>query len=361
MHLKRFIYATLDNRLEIPGLADYPAGGINRAPLEVIFYRDIAAVVSAIDVDGITFDQPLDRLPEQQETYKAKLLKYQQVNAFLLNRMGSGGMLPLKFGFTANSTEDVVKVLEQAYIQLRTYLDRLQGKIELVIQATWELPKILQDIVKNNPALVGVDPVETGRLLFEAAKGEKRKLVTAIHDKLSPLSNDYLDASLNTEAMILNRSYLVEKDQEMLFDDAVDEVATEFEEVLTFKYIGPLPVYSFVNIELNQGNFSIVDKSRKVLQLPDKITWEAIKLAYRQLLLAHHPDRNPDNPQAATRTKEVIQAYEVVAAYCQSLPGFGEAEKPAEISFAKETVEQTFIIDNKGAVLARSNKVVKPA
>ena len=196
MHLKRFIYATLDNRLEIPGLADYPAGGINGAPLEVIFYRDIAAVVSAIDVDGITFDQPLDRLPEQQETYKAHLLKYQQVNAFLLNRMGSGGMLPLKFGFT------------------------------------------------------------------------------------------------------------VEKDQEMLFDDAVDEVATEFEEVLTFKYIGPLPVYSFVNIELNQGNFSIVDKSRKVLQLPDNTTWEAIKLA-------HHPDRNPDDPQAAKRIKEVIQAYEV--------------------------------------------------
>ena len=78
------------------------------------------------------------------------------------------------------------------------------------------MPKILQDIVKNNPALVAVDPVETGRLLFEAAEGEKRKLVTAIHDKLSPLSNDYLDASLNTEAMILNRSYLVEKDQEML-------------------------------------------------------------------------------------------------------------------------------------------------
>ena len=361
MHLKRFIYATLDNKLKIPDLVDYPAGGINGAPLEVIFYRDIAAVVSAIDVDEITFDQPLDRLPEQQETYKAHLLKYQQVNAFLLNKKGFGGMLPLKFGYTASSTEDVEKVLEQAYIQLRTYLDRLQGKIELVIQATWELPKILHVIVKNNPALVGADPVETGRLIFEAAEGKKRKFVTAIHDKLSPLSNDYLDASLNTEAMIFNRSYLVDKEQEMLFDVAVDEVATEFEEVLAFKYIGPLPIYSFVNIELNQGNFLMVDKSRKVLQLPDKTTWEAIKLAYRQLLLAHHPDRHSEDPQAAARTKEVVQAYEVVAAYCQSLPGFCESKKLAEISFAKEAVEQTFIIDNKGAVLARSNKVVKPA
>ena len=277
------------------------------------------------------------------------------------NKKGFGGMLPLKFGYTASSTEDVEKVLEQAYIQLRTYLDRLQGKIELVIQATWELPKILHVIVKNNPALVGADPVETGRLIFEAAEGKKRKFVTAIHDKLSPLSNDYLDASLNTEAMIFNRSYLVDKEQEMLFDVAVDEVATEFEEVLAFKYIGPLPIYSFVNIELNQGNFLMVDKSRKVLQLPDKTTWEAIKLAYRQLLLAHHPDRHSEDPQAAARTKEVVQAYEVVAAYCQSLPGFCESKKLAEISFAKEAVEQTFIIDNKGAVLARSNKVVKPA
>jgi DnaJ-domain-containing protein 1 len=357
MELKRFIYATIDNRLEIPDLAKYPAGGINAAPLEVVCYRDIAAVVSAIDIDRFAPDLPLEVLTEQQqESYRAYLLKYQQVNSFLFGKTGDHGMLPLKFGFTASSNEEVEKVLEQAYIQLRTCLDRLQGTMELVIQASWELPKILQDIVKNNPDLAGTDALQTGKLLFEAAEVKKRKLVAAIHDKLSLLSKDYLDAPLKTEAMIFNRSYLVEKKQEPLFDDAVDAVATEFEDYLNFRYIGPLPVYSFVNIELNQGNFSMVDKSRKLLQLPEQASWETIKSAYRQLLLANHPDRNPDDPKAPQRTKEIVEAYEIISAYCHSLPGFGESLTLNEYSFAREAVEQSFIVDNKGAVLARAGK-----
>jgi hypothetical protein len=361
MELKRFIYATIDNRSEMPNIDNYPAGGINGAPLEIIGYRDIAAVVSTVDVSQFTPDLALAILPEQQESYQAHLLKYQQVTKFLLETTGSGGMLPLKFGFTASSDEAVKQVLEQAYIQLRTWLDRLQGTMELVIQATWELPKILQDIVKNHPELAGVAPEEAGKLLFEAAEVKKRKLIGAIHDQFSPLSKDYLDAPLKTEAMIFNRSYLVEKNQESLFDDAVDAVATEFEDYLTFRYIGPLPVYSFVNIELNQGNFAMVDKSRKRLQLPEKASWERIKSAYRQLLLAHHPDRNPDDPQAAKRTKEIVEAYEIVSAYCQSLPEFIEPGKLNEYSFSKEAVEHAFIVDNKAAVLARAGRPGKPA
>ena len=190
---------------------------------------------------------------------------------------------------------------------------------------------------------------------------KKKKFVAAIHDRLSPLAKDYLDAPLKADAMILNRSYLVNKDQEPLFDDAVDAAATEFEDVLTFRYIGPLPVYSFVNIELNQGNYALVDTARKLLQLPERASWESIKSAYRQLILAHHPDRNPDDPQAVQRTKEVVAAYETVRAYCQSLPGFGEPGKTGEVSFAKEAVEQAFIVDDKGALLARVQGAKNPA
>jgi hypothetical protein len=360
---KRFIYATIDNRSALPDLAEYHAGGINDAPLAVVCYRDIAAVVSDIDNNPFAATAPGDTpAAPQEETNKAHLLRYQQVNAFLLEKAGRSGMLPLKFGFTADNDEAVARVLERAYIQLRTYLDRLQGTIELVIQATWELPKILQDIVKENPELASADPLQAGQRLFEAAGAKKKKILAAIHGRLSPLAKDYLDAPLTTDAMILNRSYLVNKDQEPLFDDAVDAAATEFEEALTFRYIGPLPVYSFVNIELNQGNFARVDAARKCLQLPERAGWEEIKSAYRQLILAHHPDRNPDDPQAAQRTQEVVAAFETVRTYCQSLPGFAETGgKPFEFSFAKEAVEQAFIVDQKGAVLARAHGSDNPA
>ena len=353
MQEKRFIYATIDNRAGLPNLAAFQQGGINNAPLEVVCYRDIAAVVSAIDIHLFAQALPAD---QAEESHKEHLLRYQQVNAFLLEQTGRNGMLPLKFGFTATDNAEVARVLEQAYVQLRTYLDRLQGKMELVIQVTWELPKVLQAVLKENPELASADPVQAGRLLFESAEKMKRKFVDGIHSKLTPVASDYSEAPLKSEDMIFNRSFLVEKDKESLFDDAVDEVATEFEEFITFKYIGPLPAYSFVNIELNQGNFAMVDKSRKLLQLPEMASWDAIKSAFRQLILAHHPDRNPDDPLAGQRTKEVVEAFDIVRAYCQSLPGFGEPGGPTEFSFTKESVEQAFIIDDKGAVLTRVNK-----
>ena len=40
---------------------------------------------------------------------------------------------------------------------------------------------------------------------------------------------------------------------------------------------------------------------------------QEIKSAYRKLALAHHPDRNPEDPAAEDRFKEASEAYTVLA------------------------------------------------
>jgi DnaJ-class molecular chaperone len=51
----------------------------------------------------------------------------------------------------------------------------------------------------------------------------------------------------------------------------------------------------------------------EVLGIEKQATAKQIKEAYRRLALRYHPDRNRDNPEAATRMKEINEAYAVLS------------------------------------------------
>ncbi|XP_069391736.1 dnaJ homolog subfamily C member 5-like isoform X2 [Paralichthys olivaceus] len=55
------------------------------------------------------------------------------------------------------------------------------------------------------------------------------------------------------------------------------------------------------------------DSLYKVLGLERGATQEEIKKAYRKLALRHHPDKNPDNPEAAERFKEINNANSILS------------------------------------------------
>src|ERR1700723_4059999 len=50
----------------------------------------------------------------------------------------------------------------------------------------------------------------------------------------------------------------------------------------------------------------------KILEVPRTANEADIKKAYRRLAMKHHPDRNPDDPDAEHKFKEAKEAYEVL-------------------------------------------------
>jgi len=51
----------------------------------------------------------------------------------------------------------------------------------------------------------------------------------------------------------------------------------------------------------------------QILGVPEGATTDQIKKAFRKLAKLHHPDRNPNNPQAADRFKEINEAHDVLS------------------------------------------------
>ena len=50
-----------------------------------------------------------------------------------------------------------------------------------------------------------------------------------------------------------------------------------------------------------------------VLGVSKSVSKDDLKKAYRKLAMKYHPDRNPDDSQAAEKFKELSEAYEILS------------------------------------------------
>jgi hypothetical protein len=93
--------------------------------------------------------------------------------------------------------------------------------------------------------------MKIGEMVAEALKKETSNFKNIILDALSPIADDMKLNDNYGEMMILNSAFLIKNSSEPLFDKAVNDLDEKYGSFMTFKYVGTLPPYNFVNLVIN--------------------------------------------------------------------------------------------------------------
>lgn len=190
-----------DMELAIAGV-----GGAER--VYTVDYRTLSAVVSEIDTtDPEETDEALERHSEVLQTVMA--------------HDGGVTVVPMQFGMAFKDARTLKGVLRGTQRAFRKTLNEIEDTVELGLK-----------VVAGPDA--DIDP-ETVR--------------ADIDDLVGDIAVGETEDDLFSDRLVLNRSYLVERDRREEFDDAVDDIEA-LADGLTVQYTGPWPPYNFVDIHI---------------------------------------------------------------------------------------------------------------
>jgi hypothetical protein len=213
-----------------------------------IGHNGLAAVVS--DTPVVVYDPTREHV-----------LAHEHVNETV---MGEFTVIPVSFGTVFRTEEDVVEFLKDTADALRDVLLKMRNKIEFGLKVNWDpevvlksveeesedIRRLKEEIVSNRLASTYFARMQLGRLVERAMSEKADAYVRAIYDYLRDCAIASRHNKPIGDKMILNASFLVERDQVEHFDARVQEIAKRYEGKLRFNYTGPWPPYNFVNIRL---------------------------------------------------------------------------------------------------------------
>lgn len=320
--------------------------GLHNCEVVAMPYKNIAAVVSATEI--INFDS------FEKEKLTAYVEVHQKVNEALLKEYD---VVPMTFGMIAEDEEDLIRMFERCYLQFEVALKKIVGKIEFAVQVFWDRERILHEIVNAHPeiqelkdkaskgGIAGMPAkIKLGKLLYEKAEFERKSYIEHVAVCLKDLSHDSTYNKLIDDSMIVNLSCLIDKSQESELDRVMMQLGEQYGGKLRFKYIGPMPPYSFTSINFSTGNFELIDEARKILRLGKRATFGDIKRAYHALAQKYHPDRHGGSNETAQEMKKINDAYALLEVCCQSFDQLRGKDEDRAYSFREADIKNLIIV-----------------
>jgi hypothetical protein len=220
--------------------------GVDPSEVYTVCFKDLGAVVS-------------DAPPEVLDSTKEHLLAHERVNETV---MREHTVIPMSFGTVFKTREDIIELLRSAYEPFRDVLGKMQNKLEFGLKVLWDRDQAVREVESEDDDISRLKKeisgqkgptyfarMQYGRLVNAALHARSERYVAAMLDELRDVSVASRKLDPIGDKMIMNRAFLISRDQERAFDAKVKSIAGRFDK-LTFKYTGPWPPYNFVNIRL---------------------------------------------------------------------------------------------------------------
>lgn len=229
-------------------------------PVTTIPYRDLGAVVSSI---------PMDRYAVGQAT----MLAHERV---LEKVMADHTLLPVRFYTIAPNAEEVRSLLRTQHGSFKQLLRALDNKMELGLKALWrDMSPVFAAILETGPqqlytaefaeraekervgsfsasSAVNDYRAEASQRLRLDLDQERAKTGERLMAPLRPLAVDLRLNRTYGDDMIVNAAFLVDRSREREFDLRLGELEARYAHAIDFKYVGPVPPFSFVNIVIRE-------------------------------------------------------------------------------------------------------------
>jgi hypothetical protein len=215
--------------------------------VHTVHFENLAAVVSA---------SPVVEYENSRRNMMAHTVVLEEV-------MKGFTILPVRFSTVAPSTRAIEEqVLKRRLGELNGLLNELDGQIEMGLKAIWYEGIVFEEIVHEHATirrlrdeLIGRPAEETyyeriglGEMIESAMWKKREQDAERILERLRPLADRTQVNKVITERMVLNAAFLLERQREAEFDQAVEQLDAEMGKRLMFKYVGPVPPYNFVSI-----------------------------------------------------------------------------------------------------------------
>ncbi|HEX5946784.1 MAG TPA: GvpL/GvpF family gas vesicle protein [Acidimicrobiales bacterium] len=221
--------------------------GIGATAVRLVQSSELAALVSDVD---------------RPEVESARSMR---AHARVLDAaIDAGPVVPLRFGtMVADESAVVSDVLQRHADRFGHLLERLGRHVELAVKVSYDEDAVVRELVASDPGIAarheriaGVDQdaayyerIELGEQVAAALEQRRDRDAAEIYDSLCEIADEVNAKEPLNPHMVLNGTFLVRRTKVDAFHEAIEE-STRAHPEMRVRFVGPLPPYSFTDVEL---------------------------------------------------------------------------------------------------------------